>query len=74
MARCAENLHFTLDYRDLAACTVFFESVVEDQKVKHDVYMHIQESCPVCKVIASTSSAMAPENLCAGWTAPIRSL
>lgn len=30
MARCAENLHFTLDYRDLAACTVFFESVVED--------------------------------------------
>lgn len=66
MARCAENLHFTLDYRDLAACTVFFESVVEDQKVKHDVYMHIQESCPVCKVIASTSSAMAPEDLCAG--------
>ena len=66
MARCAENLHFTLDYRDLAACTVFFESVVGDQKVKHDVYMHIQESCPVCKVIASTSSAMASENLCAG--------
>ena len=27
-ARCAENLHFTLDYRDLAACTIFFESVV----------------------------------------------
>ena len=28
--------------------------------------MHLQESCPVCKVIASTSSAMAPEDLCAG--------
>lgn len=28
--------------------------------------MHIQESCPVCKVIASTGSAMASEDLCAG--------
>ena len=49
MARCAENLHFTLDYRDLAACTVFFESVAGDQKVKHDVYMHIRRTALYAK-------------------------
>ena len=63
-ARCEESLHFTLDYRDLAGCTVFFECVVEKMEVKYEVYRQIQDHCPLCKVIASTSSAMAPEDLC----------
>lgn len=71
-ALCGQNLHFTLEYRDLADCTVFFECAVEDKAVKHGIYRCIEESCPGCKVIASTSSAMAPEDLCGDLAHPDR--
>jgi len=63
-ARCAEKLKFTLSYEGLAGCTVFFECAVEDMPVKHEIYRQIENHCPNCKVIASTSSAMAPDDLC----------
>ena len=67
---CRSYLHFTLDYADLAACTVFFECAVEDGEVKRGIYRQIEANCPGCRAIASTSSAMAPEDLCRGLSHP----
>ena len=61
---CADKLQFTLSYEGLADCTVFFECVVEKMPIKHEVYRQIERHCPNCKAIASTSSAMAPDDLC----------
>lgn len=69
-ALCRKNLHFTLEYADLASCTVFMECAVEDKAVKHSVYRQIEAGCPACKVIASTSSAMSPEDLCEAMEHP----
>ena len=65
-AVCAEKLHFALSYEELAECTVFIECAVEKMDAKHEIYRQIASHCPKCKVIASTSSAMAPDDLCAG--------
>ena len=69
-ALCGKNLHFTLEYQDLAGCAVFFECAVEDKAVKHSIYRQIEAACPNCKVIASTSSAMVPEDLCGAMAHP----
>lgn len=65
---CAEKLKFTLSYQELADCTVFFECAIEDMSVKHEIYRQIEVNCPLCKVIASTSSAMSPDHLCTAIT------
>lgn len=69
-ALCRGRLHFTLTYEDLAACTVFFECAVENGEVKRSICRQIEAGCPGCKAIASTSSAMAPEDLCRGLARP----
>ncbi|WP_455582306.1 3-hydroxyacyl-CoA dehydrogenase family protein [Dysosmobacter sp.] len=63
-ALCRKNLRFVFTYQDLADCTVFFECAVENMEIKHGIYCQIAENCPACQVIASTSSAMAPGDLC----------
>lgn len=63
-ALCTEKLRFALSYEELADCTVFFECAIENMPVKHEIYRQIERHCPLCKVIASTSSAMDPGDLC----------
>lgn len=63
-ALCRKKLHFTLSYEGLRECTVFFECAVEKMEVKNGVYRAIAAACPQCRVIASTTSAMSPGDLC----------
>lgn len=61
---CKKRLHFVLEYRELSEVDAVFECVAEDCAVKTDIYAKIMAHCPVCRVIASTTSAIMPENLC----------
>lgn len=63
---CKKRLQFTTEYRDLEDCEAFIESAFEDLQVKHDIYRKIEDNCPNCKVIASASSAMSPDDLRVG--------
>jgi 3-hydroxybutyryl-CoA dehydrogenase len=63
-AGCRERLHFALSYQELCGCTLFFECAVEDLAIKQQIYRDIERTCPACKAIASTSSALSPDDLC----------
>ncbi|MDY3619508.1 3-hydroxyacyl-CoA dehydrogenase family protein [Agathobaculum sp.] len=63
---CEKNLHFTLSYDDLKDVDAIFECALEDKAVKFAIYEQIEKHCEKFRVIASTTSAMAPETLCEG--------
>ena len=63
---CKKYLTMTLDYADMAECEVILECVFEDLAVKHAVYKEIEKSCPNVRAIFSSSSAIAPSDLCKG--------
>lgn len=61
---CRSKLHFALTYADLSEVNAVFECVLEDCKIKADIYEKVIMHCPKCLVIASTTSAISPETLC----------
>lgn len=63
---CAQYLHTTCNYANIADANIIFECASEDQAVKFSIYEQIEKHCTKFEVIASTTSAMAPETLCAG--------
>lgn len=65
-ALCKKKLRFTLAYSDIADADAVFECAVEDKAVKLCIFNQIEQHCKNVRVIASTTSAMAPETLCEG--------
>ena len=68
-AACERRLSFTESYQDLADVEVVFECVTEKLAVKYEVYRQIEANCPHLKAIASTTSAISPEDLAKGVAA-----
>lgn len=65
--RCAEYLHFTKDFADLADAEVIYECVPEEIEMKYEVYGLIEQHCSAVKAVASVTSAKAPDDLAKGF-------
>ena len=63
---CRSYVRVTTDYADLRDDRVFFEAVLENPGVKHDVYRKIAAACPDVHMIGSCTSALTPEVLTEG--------
>lgn len=61
--KCAENLSYTSDYADLKDVKIVFESAFEDLQIKYQIYSEIEKHCGNLVALASTTSAMSPEDL-----------
>ena len=66
VARCESYLLVTQSYEALRPAEIVFESVTEDLEAKQTVYRALEEHCPALRVIASVSSSIVPDRLCAG--------
>lgn len=60
------KLHITESYEDMKDVEYVTESVLERLDVKTDVYQNLEKYCPKIKAIASTSSAISPDDLISG--------
>ncbi len=67
---CERLLSFTESYEDLADVNIVFECVSENTEVKRQVYQKIEKHCPQLTAIASTTSALSPEELARGAAHP----
>ena len=63
---CEALLSITQDYADIADADFIFECVVENKDVKFSVYAEIEKHCHKFRALASSTSAMSPEDLCKG--------
>ena len=64
--KCESKLTLTDNFADFADIEVIFECLFEDMELKLSVYKQIDALCPKLKAIASTTSALSPEDLKAG--------
>lgn len=64
--KCAELLHCTLKYEDIADADFIFECVIERLEVKHAVFGEIEKHCRNFKAIASSTSAISVNDLAKG--------
>jgi len=62
-AKCESLVTVTSDYADFAECEVVFECLFEDMDIKRTCYGQLDKHCPSLKALASTTSAMSPEDL-----------
>lgn len=69
--KCRAKVSFTTDYRDMAEVSVIMECCPEALQIKRSIYENIQAHCLSVLGIASTSSAIAPDDL-AGEAGSIR--
>ena len=65
---CRTYVNVTQNYADLGQDTIFFEAVLEDPKIKQEVYRSIAAACPNVHMIGSCTSALTPEMLTEGLT------
>ena len=63
--KCRSLLRFTNAYEDISDAEIVIECIVEKLDVKQDVYAKLETHCPYLSVIASASSAISPDDLCA---------
>ncbi len=66
VASCAKLLTITQDYNDIADADFIFECVFERIDVKHSVYAQIESHCRKYRALASSTSAISPEDLAKG--------
>lgn len=66
--KCRSLLRFTTAYEDLADTDIVLECIAEKLDVKQHVYRQLETACPNLSVIASASSALSPDELCAQMT------
>lgn len=57
-AALAGNLQLSEDYRDLAACGIVIESIIEDIETKKEAYRQVEEAVPPDTIIGSNTSAI----------------
>lgn len=69
---CRKYLKVTQNFADIADADFIVECLVEDLEVKCNVYKQIEDNCKGFSVIASTTSAISPEDLCQGIKAKER--
>lgn len=60
---CEELLEYTTDYSGLGDVDMIFECVFEDINLKYGIFKQIEEHCKNLKAIASTTSAISPDDL-----------
>ncbi len=65
-AACRDLFSVTGSYEDLADADCIFECVVENLDVKYEVFAEIEKHCTHFKAIASTTSAIAVNDLAKG--------
>ena len=65
-AACARLLTTTQRYQDIADADFIIESVFERLDVKHSVYAEVEKHCRCFKALASTTSAISPDDLAKG--------
>ena len=65
--RCAGYLSVSQDYRDIAETDFIYECVFEKLDVKHSVYREVEKYCTRFKAIASSTSAISPDDLAKGF-------
>ena len=63
---CRKLVSYTTEYKDLAEADIVFECVPEVLEEKHKVYALLEESCKKLKALASTTSALSPDDLVKG--------
>ena len=68
-AACARLLTTTQKYQDMADADFIFECVFERLDVKYEVYKQVEEHCRKFRALASSTSALSPEDLAKGFTA-----
>ena len=61
--KCESMLAITSDYAEFADIEVVFECIFEDLEMKLACYREIEKNCKNLKALASTTSAISPEDL-----------
>ena len=64
---CAKLLSVTQSYEDIAETDFIFECVFERLDVKYGVYELIEKHCHRFQALASSTSAISPDDLCGGF-------
>ena len=64
---CQSYLTVTTDYGDMAEAEFVFECVTERLEIKHAVYREIEKHCSKLRCLASSTSALSPEELAEGF-------
>jgi len=64
------NLKGTTDFSDLKDCDIIIESVIEDDKVKKDLFTQLNEVCAQEAVFASNTSSLSIDELAAASGRP----
>jgi len=64
--KCESMLTLTSDYSDFSDVEVVFECIFEDLDMKKVCYGEIEKNCKNLKALASTTSAISPDDLKAG--------
>lgn len=65
-AICKSYLTYTTDYADLKDATYIWECVLENPKVKEEVFRQVEAHCDQVEVLMSSTSAIPPNDLLPG--------
>lgn len=63
---CAKRLSYTTEYADLSEVSLIFECAFEDMDTKYGIYREVERHCGKLEALASTTSAMSPDDLSKG--------
>lgn len=63
MKKSLKNLHITTKYEDLAHCDIIIEAVIEDLKIKKEIFNNLSKICGPSTIFASNSSSLSIDDL-----------
>ncbi len=66
------NLHGTTNLEDLKDCDVIIEAIIEDLKIKNDLFGQLDKLCPPHTVFASNTSSLTITEIAAATQRPDR--
>lgn len=69
---CLERLTFTVELAELAECDLVIEAVLEDPRVKHDLFRELDKLLPPDAIVATNTSALSVTELAASSRHPER--
>lgn len=67
-----ENLEITISYNALKDCDIVIECVIEDLKVKQEIFKKLDEICPKNTILASNTSSLSIKDFASGLKNPHR--
>lgn len=67
-----ERIRMRSSLADLGHCDIIIEAVIEDLKVKKDLFRHLEQNCKPGSILATNTSSLSVTSIGAGTTKPNR--